>query len=172
MYMDSKELRREAIKTIVVPAVLAVILFKFVFNIIVVPTSSMEPTLKVNHFYLTYRLPFLTSEVFNCEQPICRTGDIVVFWSDEMNTRLVKRIIGVEGDHIEFLDGAVFINGQQMKYDYSNLINGTFCNKSFDVPEDCVFVMGDNRSHSTDSREFQNPYICTDKILSRILFIG
>lgn len=172
LHMERKTLRREVLQVLVLPMILAAILFKVVFNIIVVPTSSMEPTLKINHFYLSYRLPFLVSAVLKSEQPAIRTGDIVVFWSDELDVLLVKRVIGVEGDHIEFNEGAVIINGQQMKYDYSNTINGSFCNKDFDVPKGCVFVMGDNRQHSTDSREFENPYISIDSIMSQVLFIG
>ena len=67
-----------------------------------------------------------------------------------------KRIIGVAGDHIKIEDGKVYLNGEELNEPYlrEGIITdgGTF--NEVTVPEGCVFVMGDNRPHSTDSRSF------------------
>lgn len=83
-----------------------------------------------------------------------------VYYVLEINkTSYIKRIIAVEGDHLEIKDGKVYLNGEQLKEDY--LDDGVTTNmgtyglySDIIVPKGCVFVMGDNRAHSTDSRCF------------------
>lgn len=88
------------------------------------------------------------------------------FWSkftyyvlDLNKTSYIKRVIAVEGDHIEIKDGEVYLNGTKLEETY--LDEGKETNmgqygvySDIIVPNDCVFVMGDNREHSTDSRCF------------------
>lgn len=71
----------------------------------------------------------------------------------------IKRVIGLPGDHIQIKDGKVYLNGEELDEPYlqdgvtTEMINqGVF--SDIVVPENCVFAMGDNRSHSTDCREF------------------
>lgn len=70
----------------------------------------------------------------------------------------IKRVIATEGEHIKIENGKVYINGEELQEDYlqpnvvTTAVNGTFTDLV--VPEGCVFVMGDNREHSTDSRRF------------------
>lgn len=85
-------------------------------------------------------------------------------------TSYIKRVIGIAGDHIKIEDGKVYLNGEELSEEY--LREGiTTENQIFSevtVPEGCVFVMGDNRPHSTDSRSFG--CIPIEKIESKVLF--
>lgn len=78
-------------------------------------------------------------------------GDIVNIWSDILEKDLCKRVIGLEGDTIEIVDGVVYRNGEELD---EPLNEDTSTNmEEFTVGKDEVFVMGDNRNNSTDSRD-------------------
>ena len=70
----------------------------------------------------------------------------------------IKRVIGLPGEHVKIENGKVYINGEELQEDYleptveTDSLNGPFTD--IVVPENCVFVMGDNRTQSTDSRRF------------------
>ena len=81
-------------------------------------------------------------------------GDIVILNGPEYPERLIKRVIGLPGEEINIMDGYVYVNGEQLEEPY---IKGVTTAHSialpFKVPDDTVFVMGDNREHSVDSRD-------------------
>ena len=85
-------------------------------------------------------------------------------------TSYIKRIIGIEGDHIKIEDGKVFLNGEELEEPYLNedVVTESRVYTDIIVPEDYVFVMGDNRSHSTDSREFG--CVPVERLESRVAF--
>ena len=102
------------IKEWIVPIIAALgiwfLLNKFVFiNVILPPSGSMIPTLNNND-----RL--IASRVWNKDD--IRRGDIIIFKSDELNELLIKRVIGLPGDHIEIIDGVVSVNGEKINEDY------------------------------------------------------
>ena len=79
-------------------------------------------------------------------------GDLVVFNRDDYEENMIKRIIAVGGDTIHIKDGGVYVNGELLEEDY---IQGrTDGDVYMLVPADCVFVMGENREKSIDSRSF------------------
>ncbi|NME84145.1 signal peptidase I [Clostridium sp. SM-530-WT-3G] len=141
------------IKEWIVPIIAALgiwfLLNKFVFiNVILPPSGSMIPTLNNND-----RL--IASRVWNKDD--IRRGDIIIFKSDELNELLIKRVIGLPGDHIEIIDGVVSVNGEKINEDYVK--NNKEYTGVFDVPESKLFFLGDNRKESYDSRYWDNPYI-------------
>ena len=85
-------------------------------------------------------------------------------------TSYIKRVIGVEGDHIKIENGKVYRNGFELQEDYirDGVETEGKTYADITVPKDCVFVMGDNRDHSTDSRDFG--CIPLEKIESRVAF--
>ncbi|MBP3784494.1 MAG: signal peptidase I [Butyrivibrio sp.] len=135
----------------------------FVVQFTHVESGSMEPTIMTDEFTIVNKLAYMTKEP--------QRGDIIAFKSEEYNRYLLKRIIGVPGDEIEFHDGYVYING--LICDESAYLDEdieTNCDKSFTVPDGSYFVMGDNREHSTDSRFFKSPYVLKDDIMGRVFY--
>jgi signal peptidase I len=98
-------------------------------------------------------------------------GDIVVLHppdQEESSTPYIKRVIGLAGDHVAVHDNAVWINGSELTEPY--VAPGAITEPltdvdSWDVGPDEVFVMGDNREHSVDSREFG--VVATDEVIGR-----
>lgn len=138
----------EWIKTIVLSLVIALIITTFVKPTIV-KNYSMSPTLQENDFLIINRFLYKRSEP--------KRGDIVVFQSnlktdDGKDKLLIKRVIAIPGDEIVIKDGDVFINGTILKEDY---ISGVYTEGNINtvVPENKIFVMGDNRDNSLDSRD-------------------
>lgn len=82
----------------------------------------------------------------------------------------IKRVIGLPGEHVKIENGKVYINGEELQEDYlqpnvvTDDLNGPYTDIT--VPENCIFVMGDNRSQSTDSRRFG--CIPLDKLESKV----
>ena len=86
---------------------------------------------------------------------------------------LVKRVIGIEGDtiDIDFQNGIVYLNGEALEEPYT--AEPTYLQESVTfpvtVPEGCLFVMGDNRNHSTDSRDDRVGFVDERDVLGRLL---
>jgi signal peptidase I len=156
----------EWVEVIVVSVVLALLINLFVIQPIKVDGESMMPTLHDNDFVIISRL----GRTFNLKVDY---GDIVVidnrinidrktiiddikeisiFNRFENRHLWIKRIIGKPGDTIEIRDGKVFRNGERLDEPYLKDPVMNDADKSFYVPEGHVFVMGDNRNNSMDSR--------------------
>jgi len=138
---------------IAIAVVLGVLIVNFVAQITVVKGSSMENTLHDGDKLIIEKI---SPRIGNIKR-----GDIVTIDDPtklSLDTRpIIKRVIGVEGDHVQILDGKVFVNGEELKEDY---INGDFTygvNESYSdvtVEKGCIYVLGDNRLRgmSKDSR--------------------
>lgn len=138
---------------IVCAVILGLLIKKFLIFPVYIPSSSMEPTLNVGDRLLVTR-------VYNPDH--LKTGDIVVFDSDELGKTLIKRLIGLPGDKIEINAGKVYVNGKEINQDYVKYPKESYA--EFVVPEGKYFFLGDNRANSYDSRYWKNPYIDADKI--------
>ena len=146
-----------AIILILVPAIIVVIVTKYVILLSSVMSGSMEPALNVGRLAVYNRLAYVNDGI--------KRGDIIAFNSDELGVDMAKRVIGIPGDTISFENGAVIINNEildEKRYLPDN--TATYCESSFQVPEGCVFVLGDDREHSFDSRYFKQPFISEDTI--------
>ena len=120
----------------------------FVVEAFYIPSESMVPTLRVGDRVLVNKFIYRFSEP--------QRGDVVVFKSVEGdNEDLIKRVVGVPGDRISVRRGKLYVNGEPQKEPY---VNKKFPDRSYfapkTVPKDHVFVMGDNRANSRDSRFF------------------
>ena len=137
------------------------VVFRFILQIAWVPSGSMETTIPTKCMLLGYRLPYAVSD------PIPERGDIVTFWSEELGKVLVKRTIGLPGDEVSFADGYVYINGEKLEEEYLPARGITECDRTFVVPEGCVFFLGDNRTGSLDARFWFDPYVEADELQAR-----
>jgi len=161
-------------KTLAVFLVLAFLLRASVVEAFKIPSESMKPTLQkwdhilVCKFSYGFRLPFMRETLFSYSQP--RRGDIVVFTrpdepdtlEDESSINIIKRVIALPGETVSVSakDRTVFIDGVPLEeknaiWEENGDPAGNF--KPEVVPEGHVFLMGDNRDHSKDSR-FWKPY--------------
>ncbi|WP_010294449.1 signal peptidase I [Clostridium senegalense] len=99
-----------------------------------------------------------------------KRGEIIVFESKELKDDLVKRVIGLPNDHVEFKnDGTVYINNKKLEEPY--VVNNSDKTGIFDVPEHCYLFAGDNRATSLDARSWDNPYINYKDIKGRAKFV-
>ena len=141
------------------------VLFKVLLQLAYVPSGSMETTIPTKCLLIGWRLPYVVSN------PVPERGDIVTFWNDELNKVLVKRVIGLPGDRITFKGGYTYINGEKLDESYLPVqgITDNGNKLSYEVPEGCIFVMGDNRTGSRDSRYLSEPYMPVESIQGRML---
>ena len=135
----------------------------FIFEPFIVPTPSMEPTLLVGDKVIVNKLAYKTASI--------KKGDLVVFHSSIIGKDLVKRAIALAGDKITLTDnGDIYINKKKIAEDYlPEDYNITYSNQTLIVKEGKVFVMGDNRNDSYDSRYF-GP-ISEEEIFGKVVFI-
>lgn len=139
---------KTVIKDIVIAAVIAVVVIQFVRPVIV-RESSMEPTLNENDYLFTF------CQSYRFGEP--EYGDIVVFESDLTTENgseklLIKRVIGLPGDTITVKDNSVYRNGTLIYEEYIKEQGVCPGDITVEVPDGHLFVMGDNRLVSLDSR--------------------
>lgn len=137
------------------------VLFTKVIMFTTVLSGSMEPTLKTGDKVIYNRLAYTLHDI--------ERGDIVCFYSDEHKEYFGKRVIGIGGDEVSFADGYLLINGEKVEESYIGDDVESNSHESFTVPQNTVFLLGDNRGNSNDSRFWDNPFISTDKISGKYI---
>ncbi|MCD8322255.1 MAG: signal peptidase I [Oscillospiraceae bacterium] len=154
----------EWIQCLVLALIACVLLFVFVARVIDVVGYSMVPTLDDGDKII------ITRWAGDYEQ-----GDIVVLRKETLREEpIVKRVIAVEGQtvDIDFTLGIVYVDGVALDEPYVNEL--TYTQEDFEgpitVPEGCVFVMGDNRNNSTDSRDARVGCVDTRYIMGKVVF--
>lgn len=164
--ISSKSSLRENIEAILIAIVLALFIRTFVVQAFKIPSGSMKETLKigdhilVNKFLYGTRIPFTDIALLPLTSP--KHGDIVVFkFPEDPDKDFIKRVVGVEGDTIEIRNKQLFVNGAPADYEQAiftdpvTIPRGVQPRDNFGpvrVPPGTLFVMGDNRDHSYDSR--------------------
>lgn len=174
----------EWIVCIVIAFVLALSIRYFFGTPTIVQQPSMYPTLKPNQRLIlnrwartikempsrgdiiTFEAPTSDSYTYNANDvrakysnnPTSAWGKFVYYVLESNKISYIKRVIALPGEHLKIKDGKVYINGEELEEKYlqpdvtTSIENCPFYDLI--VPENCVFVMGDNRSKSTDSRKF------------------
>lgn len=148
--------------TIALAIAAAKLINEFVIIKAEVPTGSMERTIEVDDCILGFQLAYVFSEP--------KRGDIVIFpWPDNPQVTYVKRVIGLPGETVEIKNGSVYINGKPLRENYlKEEMFGEY--GPYVVPDDCYFMLGDNRNTSQDSRKWVNTYLKEEDIMAKVLF--
>ncbi|MFN2150633.1 MAG: signal peptidase I [Anaerolineales bacterium] len=150
---------RDVLETLV----LSVVLFVAINAIsarIRVDGSSMVPTLNDGEFVMVNRLAYKFGSP--------KHGDVVVFhYPRDPQQEYIKRIIGLPGDTVEISNGHVYVNGQQLIEPY--IAAAPRSQGEWAIPEGEVFVLGDNRNNSQDSRSFGS--VSMDNMIGKAIFI-
>lgn len=146
-----------------------------------VVSISMIPTLNPGQHVLVLRIPFLRSHLHSVLVPKLRRGDIVVLEGPEGTKQLIKRIVALGGDRIHIKEGLLFLNGSAFYEPYAYHEGAYSTNlddwpatltgpseRDITVPVGMLFVMGDNRPQSLDSRLW-GPVPLSD-VTAKVLF--
>ena len=161
-----KSALRENIEAILLAIVLALFIRTFIVQAFKIPSGSMQETLLigdhilVNKFIYGVKLPFIMTTIIPYKEP--QREDIVVFkFPEDPGKDFIKRVIGVAGDVVEGHDKKLYVNQKLVNRDFgihtdAHIIAGYLQPRDnfgpVVVPEGALFVMGDNRDHSYDSR--------------------
>lgn len=125
-----------------------------------VDSASMHPTFDAGDVVLVSRTPPAAGDV--------RRGDLVVFPSPEDGRRTLKRVVGVPGDVLVILDGLLYVDDEPQDEAYVDrtMLEGYY-SRTVRVPAGSVFVLGDNRGNSVDSRDYGA--VSLDALTGRVL---
>lgn len=159
--MSAKRIFLDWIAPVLIAVILALLINKFLFFTVSIPSESMVPTIKVND-------RIVVTKVY--DRAKLKRGDIVVFYSKELDDVLIKRLIGLPGDKVEVKEGGqVYVNGEKIDEPY--VVYPDNLEKSFAVGEDKYLFFGDNRAISNDARRWENPYIDGKDIKGKARFL-
>ncbi len=158
-----REIKEDVILLLIVIGVVFVVRRYLLLNA-VIPSGSMENTIMTDDRVFGNRVSYLLGEP--------QRGDIAIFRYPDDETKLyIKRVIGLPGDKIEIIDGQVYINDSDTPLEEPYLKETPIGDYGpYYVPDDCYFMMGDNRNDSKDSRYWDMPYVTKENMLAKAFF--
>jgi signal peptidase I len=154
---------REYTETLIIALLIALFVRAFVVQAFKIPSESMKPTLLVgdhllvNKFIYGIRIPLTDKKILQFNEP--QRGDVIVFiYPKDESKDFIKRVIGLPGDTVEIRDRKIYINDTLIEdpwgfFNEWNLSARDNYGPNV-VPPDSLFVMGDNRNNSDDSRSW------------------
>ena len=179
----------ELLESLVFAIICVIFIFAFVARLSIVSGASMEPTLQDADY-------LIVGNLFSSYEP--KSGDIVVIHTDKYDEPLVKRVIATEGQEVKIRYSAdlgrmggnlyeVYVDGVLLEENYvvysnryyfiapsAEIMNitreGNICTAVATVPENCVFVLGDNRNNSYDSRSGKIGFVEEEFVLGKCIF--
>ena len=162
---QQKSTFREYAEALFVAVLLALFIRTFIVQAFKIPSGSMLPTLQIGDHILVsklrygIRVPFV-GQIVKFADP--RRGDIIVFvYPVDPKKDFIKRVVAAPGDQVEVRHKRIFVNDEEVDDPWGHFVDGPGTNSKLtprdnfgpvEVPEDKIFVMGDNRDRSYDSR--------------------
>jgi signal peptidase I len=180
--MREKKFVKDYLEPILIAVLIALFIRTFVVQAFKIPSSSMEPALlvgdhlMVNKFIYGLRIPSTNTKFFQYKKP--QRGDIIVFiYPKDHSKDFIKRVIGTEGEKVQIIHNKIYINDRLIDDPWGHFIR-TGRSESLQsmenfgpvvVPKDSLFVMGDNRDNSLDSRFWG--YVNLNAVLGKAFII-
>jgi signal peptidase I len=175
--MGKKKFVKEYIEPIVIAVLIALFIRAFIVQAFKIPSSSMEPTLLVGDYLLVYkfiygvRIPYSNIKFFEYKKP--KRGDIIVFiFPKDRKKDFIKRVIGTEGEKVTILHNKIYIDDKLIDDPWGDFTRPRSSIEDYGpikVPESSLFVMGDNRDNSQDSRFWG--FVKTDEVKGKAFII-
>ncbi|THB77875.1 MAG: signal peptidase I [Desulfobulbaceae bacterium] len=179
----TKSVFREYAEAIIIAVLLALFIRTFVIQAFKIPSGSMLPTLQigdhllVNKFIYGIRVPMTGKLLVPIKDP--QRGDVIVFRFPEDNSiDYIKRVVGIPGDRIEIVNKSLIVNGKKVEDPHASFTNTINLPPNVSpkdnygpvvIPDGKLFVMGDNRDNSYDSRFWG--YVDNNEILGKAIII-
>lgn len=182
---------RTVVRLVVVSAVASLILKASFVEAFFVPSASMTPTLQEDDYILVPKflfglhIPLVDDVLVKWSKP--DRGDVIVFnkrsespsEDDRFHEAIVKRVIALEGDLIEIRGTQVILNGEPLVEPYAQWSEGYRSDRDgseyrfgpFRVPEGRIFVLGDNRELSEDSRSWSDPFVPLSQVIGKAVMV-
>lgn len=157
----------ETLDASIFAALLSLLIITFVVQAFYIPSGSMEPTLQVDDRILVSKFSYRLGSI--------ERGDVIVFhYPLNPGKDFVKRVVALGGETVELRDGVVLINGTPIRELYPTALAGgdRACTSNYGpqkIPEEQLFVLGDNRCNSEDSRFFG--FVPVQNVVGKALFI-
>jgi signal peptidase I len=164
--MQKKKLIKDYLEPLGVAVLIALFIRAFVVQAFQIPSSSMEPTLLIGDYLLvnkfTYgiRIPYTDVKFFQFKKP--QRGDVIVFiFPLDPSKDFIKRVIGTEGEKVEIIHNKIYINDRLIDDPWGHFVTDRIPRSYLQrmenfgpvvVPKNSLFVLGDNRDNSEDSR--------------------
>ncbi len=150
------------VMVVVIAVAISNVINHFVILNAYIPSSSMVDTLEIGDRVIGLRTAYWFSSP--------KRGDIVIFpYPDNEEETFIKRVIGLPGEKVEIRNGYIYIDDSEEPltepYVYGEPDNRK--DGVYQVPEDCYFMLGDNRNNSRDSAAWNHPYVEEKKILAK-----
>lgn len=139
--MNKKDNDALIVYAVIVGVLVALVTIKALLNPVIVSGDSMYPTY---HDGETVRLKATENINYN---------DVVVFDLND-NKCLIKRVVALAGDTVQIIGGKLYVNGEEQETEFDLMENSGIAKGKIKISDDCVFVLGDNRNNSQDSRYF------------------
>ncbi len=161
---DKKKELRSWILCLSIAIAVALVLRLFVFEFVLVKGDSMEPNLHTGEAVFVEKITKIVSGY--------DYDEILIVRYPNRTGAYVKRLIGMEGDVLEIKEGQLYRNGELIDEPFTREAVMFWDMPATTVPEDCVYVMGDNRNDSLDSRSADVGPIQENKIIGHALFVS
>jgi signal peptidase I len=181
--MPKKKFVKDYLEPIILAVLIALFIRAFVVQAFKIPSSSMEPTLLVgdyllvNKFIYGLRIPYTDTKFFQLKKP--QRGDVIVFiFPLDPSKDFIKRVIGTEGEKVQIIQNKIYINDRLINDPWGHFVTHDFPRSYLQrmedfgpvvVPKNSLFVMGDNRDNSEDSRFWG--FLRVDAVLGRAFII-